>query len=65
VSWSSTCLGCQVSIFRRHYSRSFWCELCAVVAFGWLQVMERWIYWAWRCGHRSSGLVGCGVTCWS
>jgi hypothetical protein len=39
VSWSSTCFGHQVSIFRRHYTSSFWCELRAVVAFGWLQVV--------------------------
>jgi hypothetical protein len=39
VSWSSTCFGHQVSIFRRHCTSSFWCELLALVAFGWLQVV--------------------------
>jgi hypothetical protein len=34
VSWSSTCFGRQASIFRRHYTSSFWCELRAVVAVG-------------------------------
>jgi hypothetical protein len=29
VSWSSTCFGCQASIFRMHYTSGFWCELCA------------------------------------
>jgi hypothetical protein len=37
VSWSFTCFGRQASILRRHYTSSFWCELHAVVAFGWLQ----------------------------
>jgi hypothetical protein len=39
VSWSSTCFGHQASIFRRHYTSSFSCELHALVAFGWLQVV--------------------------
>jgi hypothetical protein len=30
VSWSSTCFGHQASIFRRHYTSSFWCELRAL-----------------------------------
>jgi hypothetical protein len=38
VSWSSTCFGRQASIFRTHYTSSFWCELRAVVATGWLVV---------------------------
>jgi hypothetical protein len=29
VSWSSTCFGRQASIFRRHYTSRFWCELRA------------------------------------
>jgi hypothetical protein len=65
VSWSSTCFGRQASIFRRHYTSSFWCELHALVAFGWLQVVGRLAYWALGCGCRSGGLVGCGLTYWS
>jgi hypothetical protein len=30
VSWSSTCFGPQASIFRRHYTSRFWCELRAL-----------------------------------
>jgi hypothetical protein len=41
VSWSSTWFGRQVSILRRHYTGIFWCELCAVVDVGWLQVVGR------------------------
>jgi hypothetical protein len=41
VSWSSTWFGRQASIFRRHYTSSFWCDLRALVAFGWLQVVGR------------------------
>jgi hypothetical protein len=33
--------GHQASIFRRHYTSSFWCELRAVVAVGWLQVAQK------------------------
>jgi hypothetical protein len=47
VSWSSTCFGRQASIFRRHYTNSFWCELRALLAFGWLQVVGRLAYWSW------------------
>jgi hypothetical protein len=64
VSWSCTCFGHQASIFRRHYTSSVWCELCAHVAFGWLQVVGRLDYWAWGCGCRSGGLVGCGLGLW-
>jgi hypothetical protein len=39
VSKSSTCFGRQASIFRRHYTSSFWYKLHAVVAVGWLQVV--------------------------
>jgi hypothetical protein len=45
---------------QRHYTSSFWCELREVVAVGWLQVVGRLVYWAWGCGCRSGGLVGCG-----
>jgi hypothetical protein len=41
VSWYSTCFGRQASIFRRHYTSSFWCELRALVAFGWFKVVGR------------------------
>jgi hypothetical protein len=41
VSWSSTCFGLQASIFRRHYTSSFWCELRTLVAFGYLQAVGR------------------------
>src|SRR5215510_11313980 len=34
-----TCFGRQASILRGHYTSSFWCELCAVVVVGWLQVV--------------------------
>jgi hypothetical protein len=34
---------------------SFWCELRAVVAVGWLQVVGRLVYWAWECGWKSGG----------
>jgi hypothetical protein len=34
------------SIFRRHYTGSFWCELRALVAVGWLPVVGRLVYWA-------------------
>jgi hypothetical protein len=34
VYWSSTCFGRQASIFSRHYTSSFWCELRALVPFG-------------------------------
>jgi hypothetical protein len=44
---------------------SFWCELRAVAAVGLLQVVGRLVYWAWGCGCKSGGLVGCGMTCWS
>jgi hypothetical protein len=30
VFWSSTCFGRQASIFRRHYTSRFWCELRAL-----------------------------------
>jgi hypothetical protein len=36
VSWSSSCFGRQASIFRRHYTSSFWCELRALLTFGFL-----------------------------
>jgi hypothetical protein len=65
VSWSSTCLGCQASIFRRHYTSSFLVWFACTVAFGWLQVVGRLSYWDRGCGCRSGGLVGCGLTCWS
>jgi hypothetical protein len=35
----STCFGRQASIFRRHYTSSFWCELREFLAVGWLQVV--------------------------
>jgi hypothetical protein len=41
VSSSSTCFGRPVSIFSRHYTSSFRCELRALVAFGWVQVVRR------------------------
>jgi hypothetical protein len=41
VSWYSKCFGRQASIFRRHYASSFWCELRALLVFGWLQVVGR------------------------
>jgi hypothetical protein len=47
VSWSSTCFGRQASIFRRHYTSSLWCELRALVAFGWLQDTIKWL-WKWK-----------------
>jgi hypothetical protein len=53
VSWSSTCVRRQASIFRSHYTSSFWCEFRALVAFSWLQVVGRLAYWAWGCGCRS------------
>jgi hypothetical protein len=61
VSLSSTCFGRQASIFSRHYTSSFWCELRALVAVDWLKVVGRLVYWAWGCGCRSGGLVGCGM----
>jgi hypothetical protein len=42
----STCSGRQASIFRRHYTCSFWCELRAIVAVVWLQVVSQLVYWA-------------------
>jgi hypothetical protein len=33
-------------IFRRHYTSGFWCELRALLAVGWLQVVGRLVYWA-------------------
>jgi hypothetical protein len=30
----------QAFIFRRHYTSSFWCEVCALLAVGWLQVVQ-------------------------
>jgi hypothetical protein len=35
---TSTCFGRQASFIRRHYTSSFWCELRALVAVGWLQL---------------------------
>jgi hypothetical protein len=54
VSWS--CFGHQASILRRHYISSFWCELRALVAFGWLQAVGWLAYWAW--GELCSVSVG-------
>jgi hypothetical protein len=65
VSWSATYFGRQASIFRRYYTSSLWCEFRALVAFGWLQVVGWLAYWAWGCGYRSDGLVGCGLIFWS
>jgi hypothetical protein len=41
VSKSSTCFRRQASIFRRHYTNSFWWELRAILSVGWLQVVGR------------------------
>jgi hypothetical protein len=62
VSWSSTCFGRQKSIFRRHYTSGFWCELRVLLDFGWLQVLGRLGYWTFGCGCRFGGLVGSGLT---
>jgi hypothetical protein len=50
VSEFSTFFGRQASIFRRHYTSSFWCELRALVAVGWLLLVYGWTLWT---GHRS------------
>jgi hypothetical protein len=60
TSQSSTCFGLQASIFKRRYTSRFWCELHALLAVDWLQVVGQLVYWAWGCGCRSSGLVWCG-----
>jgi hypothetical protein len=39
-----TCFGRQASNFRRLYTSIFWCELGALVAVGWLQVLDRLVY---------------------
>jgi mRNA-degrading endonuclease YafQ of YafQ-DinJ toxin-antitoxin module len=36
----STCFGRQASVFRRHYTSTFWCELRAILAVGWLQAVD-------------------------
>jgi hypothetical protein len=35
----STCFGHRASVFRRHYTSSFWCELRALVAVGWFKLV--------------------------